>query len=73
MFCIVIGYLIYIRQLQITAFEVTKSLSLQVQRLLRQKQLEIEDFSVYWDTECEVLGKLPPDQIQVRHYNSVSI
>ncbi|KAM6982880.1 intermembrane lipid transfer protein VPS13D isoform 1-T1 [Tautogolabrus adspersus] len=35
-----------------------------VQRLLRQKQLEIEDFSVYWDTECEMLGKLPANQIQ---------
>ncbi|XP_074536599.1 intermembrane lipid transfer protein VPS13D [Halichoeres trimaculatus] len=35
-----------------------------VQRLLRQKQLEIENFSVYWDTECEMLGKLPANQIQ---------
>ncbi|XP_076596695.1 intermembrane lipid transfer protein VPS13D isoform X1 [Chaetodon auriga] len=35
-----------------------------VQKLLRQKQLEIEDFSVYWDTECEMLGKLPANQIQ---------
>ncbi|XP_062282583.1 intermembrane lipid transfer protein VPS13D isoform X2 [Scomber scombrus] len=35
-----------------------------VQKLLRQKQLEIEDFSVYWDTECEMLGKLPVNQIQ---------
>uniref|UniRef100_A0A8C9YSV9 Vacuolar protein sorting 13 homolog D n=1 Tax=Sander lucioperca TaxID=283035 RepID=A0A8C9YSV9_SANLU len=35
-----------------------------VQKLLRQKQLEIEDFSVYWDTECEMLGKLPTNQIQ---------
>ncbi|KAM7412373.1 hypothetical protein PAMA_022044 [Pampus argenteus] len=35
-----------------------------VQKLLRQKQLEIEDFSVYWDTECEILGKLPVNQIQ---------
>ncbi|XP_024125798.1 vacuolar protein sorting-associated protein 13D isoform X2 [Oryzias melastigma] len=35
-----------------------------VQKLLRQKQLEIEDFSVYWDTECEMLEKLPANQIQ---------
>ncbi|XP_038577495.1 vacuolar protein sorting-associated protein 13D isoform X3 [Micropterus salmoides] len=35
-----------------------------VQKLLRQKQLEIEDFSVYWDTESEMLGKLPANQIQ---------
>lgn len=33
-------------------------------KLLRQKQLEIEDFSVYWDSECEILGKLPANQIQ---------
>lgn len=41
------------------------SLSLQTQKLLRQKQLEIEDFCVYWDTESEMLGKLPANQIQV--------
>ncbi|XP_056240495.1 intermembrane lipid transfer protein VPS13D isoform X3 [Seriola aureovittata] len=35
-----------------------------VQKSLRQKQLEIEDFCVYWDTECEMLGKLPANQIQ---------
>ncbi|KAM4563375.1 intermembrane lipid transfer protein VPS13D isoform 4-T4 [Odontesthes bonariensis] len=34
------------------------------QKLVRQKQLEIEDFSVYWNTECEFLGKLPANQIQ---------
>ncbi|XP_059188288.1 intermembrane lipid transfer protein VPS13D [Centropristis striata] len=34
------------------------------QKLLRQKQLEIEHFSVYWDTECHILGKLPANQIQ---------
>ncbi|XP_068605139.1 intermembrane lipid transfer protein VPS13D [Brachionichthys hirsutus] len=34
------------------------------QKLLRQKQLEIEGFSVYWDTEGEILGKLPANQIQ---------
>ncbi|XP_026223935.1 vacuolar protein sorting-associated protein 13D isoform X3 [Anabas testudineus] len=35
-----------------------------IQKLLRQKQLEIENFCVYWDTECEMLGKLPANQIQ---------
>ncbi|XP_063738866.1 LOW QUALITY PROTEIN: intermembrane lipid transfer protein VPS13D [Eleginops maclovinus] len=35
-----------------------------VQKQRRQKQLEIEDFSVYWDTESEILGKLPANQIQ---------
>nr|XP_033942121.1 vacuolar protein sorting-associated protein 13D [Pseudochaenichthys georgianus] len=35
-----------------------------VQKQLRQKQLEIQDFSVYWDTESDVLGKLPANQIQ---------
>ncbi|XP_037336994.2 intermembrane lipid transfer protein VPS13D isoform X1 [Pungitius pungitius] len=35
-----------------------------VQKLLRQKQLEISDFSVYWDTQCEILGKQPASQIQ---------
>lgn len=40
-------------------------MSLQVQKLLRQKQLEIEDFSVYWDTKCEMLGKLAINEIQV--------
>lgn len=39
---------------------------LQTQKLVRQKQLEIEDFCVYWDTECEMLGNLPASQIQVR-------
>ncbi|CAF95657.1 unnamed protein product, partial [Tetraodon nigroviridis] len=34
------------------------------QKLLRQKQLEIEDFSVYWDTSCEMLGKRPTAEIQ---------
>lgn len=48
-------------------FEVSGGFLLQVQKLFRQKQLEIEDFSVYWDTECEMLGKLPINQIQVSH------
>nr|XP_023697192.1 vacuolar protein sorting-associated protein 13D isoform X3 [Paramormyrops kingsleyae] len=35
-----------------------------VQKLLRQKQLEIRDFCVYWDTECCMLGNLPAAEIQ---------
>uniref|UniRef100_A0A672ZCY6 Vacuolar protein sorting 13 homolog D n=1 Tax=Sphaeramia orbicularis TaxID=375764 RepID=A0A672ZCY6_9TELE len=35
-----------------------------VQKLLRQKQLEITDFSVYWDTHSQLLGTLPANQIQ---------
>uniref|UniRef100_A0A665WW62 Vacuolar protein sorting 13 homolog D n=1 Tax=Echeneis naucrates TaxID=173247 RepID=A0A665WW62_ECHNA len=35
-----------------------------VMKSLRQKQLEIKDFCVYWDTECEMLGQLPTNQIQ---------
>ncbi|XP_072553553.1 intermembrane lipid transfer protein VPS13D isoform X2 [Salminus brasiliensis] len=34
------------------------------QKLMRQKQLEIEEFSVYWDTKCTMLGDLPPAEIQ---------
>lgn len=34
------------------------------QKLLRQKQLEIDEFSVYWDTECSMLGDLPTSEIQ---------
>ncbi|XP_043974274.1 vacuolar protein sorting-associated protein 13D isoform X2 [Gambusia affinis] len=35
-----------------------------IHKPFKQKQLEIEDFSVYWDTKCEMLGKLPASQIQ---------
>ncbi|KAJ8370962.1 hypothetical protein SKAU_G00109900 [Synaphobranchus kaupii] len=34
------------------------------EKLLRQKQLEIEEFSVYWDTQCCMLGDLPTAEIQ---------
>ncbi|KAG5282212.1 hypothetical protein AALO_G00053510 [Alosa alosa] len=34
------------------------------QKLMRQKQLEIEDFSVYWDTSSTMLGDLPTTEIQ---------
>lgn len=49
------------------------SLYLQVQKLLRQKQLEIEDFSVYWDTKCEMLGKRPTNEIQVSQSNAALV
>ncbi|KAJ8387217.1 hypothetical protein AAFF_G00159360 [Aldrovandia affinis] len=34
------------------------------EKLLRQKQLEVEEFSVYWDTQCCMLGDLPTAEIQ---------
>ncbi|XP_065141972.1 intermembrane lipid transfer protein VPS13D isoform X2 [Paramisgurnus dabryanus] len=34
------------------------------QKLIRQKELEISEFSVYWDTECSMLGDLPPAELQ---------
>ncbi|XP_027026540.2 vacuolar protein sorting-associated protein 13D isoform X1 [Tachysurus fulvidraco] len=34
------------------------------QKLMRQKQLEIEEFSVYWDTQCTMIGDLPLAEIQ---------
>ncbi|KAI5095714.1 vacuolar protein sorting-associated protein 13D isoform X1, partial [Silurus meridionalis] len=34
------------------------------QKLMRQKQLEIEEFSVYWDTQVTMLGDLPMAEIQ---------
>ncbi|XP_031659504.1 vacuolar protein sorting-associated protein 13D isoform X1 [Oncorhynchus kisutch] len=34
------------------------------QRLMRQKQLEIKEFSVYWDTVSSMLGDLPANEIQ---------
>ncbi|XP_058265238.1 intermembrane lipid transfer protein VPS13D isoform X3 [Hemibagrus wyckioides] len=34
------------------------------QKLMRQKQLEIEEFSVYWDTQSTMLGDLPLAEIQ---------
>jgi len=39
---------------------------LQVEKLMRKKQLDVADFSVYWDTNCTLLGDLPPGQLQVQ-------
>lgn len=41
-------------------------LLLQVEKLMRKKQLDVADFSIYWDTSCTLLGDLPPGQLQVR-------
>lgn len=38
---------------------------LQVEKLMRKKQLDVADFSVYWDTSCTLLGDLPPGKLQV--------
>ncbi|XP_059722821.1 intermembrane lipid transfer protein VPS13D isoform X2 [Haemorhous mexicanus] len=35
-----------------------------VEKLMRKKQMEVADFSVYWDTSCTLLGDLPPGQLQ---------
>ncbi|NWR10533.1 VP13D protein, partial [Paradoxornis webbianus] len=35
-----------------------------VEKLMRKKQLDVADFSVYWDTSCTLLGDLPPGQLQ---------
>lgn len=37
----------------------------QVEKLMRKKQMDVADFSVYWDTSCTLLGDLPPGQLQV--------
>ncbi|KAI4823653.1 hypothetical protein KUCAC02_012231, partial [Chaenocephalus aceratus] len=37
-----------------------------VQKQLRQKQLEIQDFSVYWDTESDMLGSCPQTRSRMR-------
>jgi len=33
---------------------------------MRKKQLNVADFSIYWDTDCTLLGDLPPAQLQVQ-------
>lgn len=39
---------------------------LQVEKLMRKKQLDVANFSIYWDTNCTLLGDLPPGQLQVQ-------
>lgn len=33
---------------------------------MRKKQMDVADFSIYWDASCTLLGDLPPGQLQVR-------
>nr|XP_006005250.1 PREDICTED: vacuolar protein sorting-associated protein 13D [Latimeria chalumnae] len=35
-----------------------------VQKLMRKKQLDISDFSIYWDIKCNLLGDLPSGEVQ---------
>ncbi|XP_071432103.1 intermembrane lipid transfer protein VPS13D isoform X4 [Pithys albifrons albifrons] len=35
-----------------------------LEKLMRKKQMDVADFSVYWDTSCTLLGDLPPAQLQ---------
>ncbi|XP_044138116.1 LOW QUALITY PROTEIN: vacuolar protein sorting-associated protein 13D [Bufo gargarizans] len=35
-----------------------------VEKFLRKKQLEVEDFSIYWDVNSTLLGDLPPGELQ---------
>ncbi|XP_063001312.1 intermembrane lipid transfer protein VPS13D isoform X9 [Elgaria multicarinata webbii] len=35
-----------------------------VEELMKKKQLDIADFSIYWDTDCALLGDLPPGELQ---------
>ncbi|XP_069467009.1 intermembrane lipid transfer protein VPS13D [Ambystoma mexicanum] len=35
-----------------------------VEKSMRKKQLNIADFSVYWDVDCTLLGNLPPGELQ---------
>lgn len=40
----------------------------QVQKLMRKKQLDVAEFSVYWDVDCTFLGDLPQVELQVRFW-----
>uniref|UniRef100_A0A8D0BUC4 Vacuolar protein sorting 13 homolog D n=1 Tax=Salvator merianae TaxID=96440 RepID=A0A8D0BUC4_SALMN len=50
-----------------------------VEDLMKKKQLEISDFSIYWDTDCALMGDLPPSDLQdamdesmvSRHHNYI--
>lgn len=51
----------------------------QVQKLMRKKQLDVAEFSIYWDVDCTLLGDLPHLELQVwfwqralsQHYTDV--
>lgn len=40
----------------------------QVQKLMRKKQLDVAEFSIYWDVDCTLLGDLPQVELQVRFW-----
>ncbi|KYO48964.1 vacuolar protein sorting-associated protein 13D isoform D [Alligator mississippiensis] len=42
-----------------------------VEKLMRKKQLDVADFSIYWDTDCTLLGDLPPVDLQEAMDNSM--
>ncbi|XP_078281630.1 intermembrane lipid transfer protein VPS13D isoform X1 [Rhinoraja longicauda] len=35
-----------------------------VEKSIRKKRLKIEDFSIYWDMDAELLGDVPPSELQ---------
>uniref|UniRef100_A0A2I2YK25 Vacuolar protein sorting 13 homolog D n=1 Tax=Gorilla gorilla gorilla TaxID=9595 RepID=A0A2I2YK25_GORGO len=35
-----------------------------VQKLMRKKQLDVAEFSIYWDVDCSLLGDLPQMELQ---------
>ncbi|XP_074831975.1 intermembrane lipid transfer protein VPS13D isoform X2 [Carettochelys insculpta] len=35
------------------------AINVPVEKLMRKKQLDVADFSIYWDTHCTLLGDLP--------------
>ncbi|XP_048417069.2 intermembrane lipid transfer protein VPS13D isoform X1 [Stegostoma tigrinum] len=35
-----------------------------IEKSIRKKRLQIEDFSIYWDVDCELLGDIPPTELQ---------
>ncbi|XP_012887376.1 PREDICTED: vacuolar protein sorting-associated protein 13D [Dipodomys ordii] len=35
-----------------------------VQKLMRKKQLDVAEFSIYWDVDCTLLGDLPQAELQ---------
>ncbi|XP_064137368.1 intermembrane lipid transfer protein VPS13D isoform X4 [Loxodonta africana] len=35
-----------------------------VQKLMRKKQLDVAEFSIYWDVDCALLGDLPQAELQ---------
>ncbi|ELW68630.1 Vacuolar protein sorting-associated protein 13D [Tupaia chinensis] len=38
-----------------------------VQKLMRKKQLDVAEFSIYWDVDCTLLGDLPQVELQLQY------